>query len=185
MTYNIFRWYRPGAGRYTQADPIELEGGLNLYRYALDNPNRYFDPFGLKVCHCERRLDFKIGKFIFFVPTIGPLQHEFIEIIPDGTPCGGFNGPAWGWQNEGDGKGGVQPEQTPEVLPLLKCRAVPCIDEQKLQQNIQKDLKDPSGAYSFCNAPWKSGPWNQDNCQGWVDKVLAQSKKQPCCEDKK
>jgi len=36
---SIFRWYRAGRGRYTQADPTGLAAGLNLYAYALVNPN--------------------------------------------------------------------------------------------------------------------------------------------------
>jgi RHS repeat-associated protein len=46
-TYNIFRWYRAGWGRYTQADPATFEGGLNLYAYALDNPIVRYDRNGL------------------------------------------------------------------------------------------------------------------------------------------
>ena len=46
-SYNIFRWYRSGWGRYTQADPIGLEGGANLYTYANNNPHVFVDPGGL------------------------------------------------------------------------------------------------------------------------------------------
>ncbi len=46
-TYNIFRWYRAGWGRYTQADPIKLRGGLNLFEYAASSPARAIDPLGL------------------------------------------------------------------------------------------------------------------------------------------
>jgi RHS repeat-associated protein len=45
--YNIFRWYRAGWGRYTQSDPIGLQGGVNLYGYGNQNPLAYIDPFGL------------------------------------------------------------------------------------------------------------------------------------------
>jgi RHS repeat-associated protein len=45
--YNIFRWYRAGWGRYTQADPIGLVGGENLYRYARANPLTFVDRGGL------------------------------------------------------------------------------------------------------------------------------------------
>jgi len=48
--YNIFRWYRAGWGRYTQADPIGLQGGANLYGYALETPLVATDASGLKTC---------------------------------------------------------------------------------------------------------------------------------------
>jgi RHS repeat-associated protein len=48
-TYNIFRWYRARWGRYTQADPIGLSGGLNNYMYANMSPIQDHDPFGLYV----------------------------------------------------------------------------------------------------------------------------------------
>jgi RHS repeat-associated protein len=49
-TYNIFRWYRAGWGRYTQGDPIGLEAGTNPYRYSLANPLTIIDATGLTVC---------------------------------------------------------------------------------------------------------------------------------------
>jgi RHS repeat-associated protein len=52
--YNIFRWYKSSWSRYTQADPIGLAGGLNLYAYGAANPTRYLDPTGERVqlwCH--------------------------------------------------------------------------------------------------------------------------------------
>ena len=47
LTYNIFRWYRAGWGRYTQADPIGLMAGVNLFAYVYDNPLATADPTGL------------------------------------------------------------------------------------------------------------------------------------------
>jgi RHS repeat-associated protein len=48
LSYNIFRWFRAGWGRYTQADPMGLRGGINPYMYAGDNPLHYIDRNGLK-----------------------------------------------------------------------------------------------------------------------------------------
>ena len=56
--YNIFRWYKAGWGRYTQADAIDVsEGDINAYRYALSSPTRYTDPLGLDVRMCCRPID--------------------------------------------------------------------------------------------------------------------------------
>ncbi|WP_296266629.1 RHS repeat-associated core domain-containing protein [Pseudomonas sp. UBA6562] len=46
LHYNLFRYYDPDVGRFTQPDPIGLAGGLNLYAYA-PNPFTWIDPWGL------------------------------------------------------------------------------------------------------------------------------------------
>lgn len=48
--YNIFRWYRSGWGRYTQADPLGRRGDSNSYSYVAGNPVANVDPLGLKCC---------------------------------------------------------------------------------------------------------------------------------------
>src|SRR4051794_22645511 len=47
---NIFRWDREGWGRYTQADPIGLKGGMHSFAYAEPSPLAYADALGLKCC---------------------------------------------------------------------------------------------------------------------------------------
>ncbi|USL60313.1 RHS repeat-associated core domain-containing protein [Pantoea ananatis] len=49
MHYNLFRYYDPDSGRFTQHDPIGLAGGTNLYQYA-PNALGWVDPLGLMKC---------------------------------------------------------------------------------------------------------------------------------------
>jgi RHS repeat-associated protein len=47
VVYNGMRDYLPATGRYLQADPIGLRGGLARYGYAVGNPLSWIDPSGL------------------------------------------------------------------------------------------------------------------------------------------
>ena len=46
LYYNTFRYYDADAGRFSSEDPIGLNGGDNLYKYAA-NPLKWADPLGL------------------------------------------------------------------------------------------------------------------------------------------
>jgi RHS repeat-associated protein len=46
------RQYNPASSRFTARDPIEYDGGLNLYTYVQNNPILYSDPYGLCGIFC-------------------------------------------------------------------------------------------------------------------------------------
>lgn len=51
LNYNFYRDYDAASGRYTESDPIGLEGGIATYRYVRANPLLYVDSLGLQNVH--------------------------------------------------------------------------------------------------------------------------------------
>ena len=47
------RYYDPSIGRFISEDPIQFGGGINFYRYVLNNPLYWLDPFGLFEKKCN------------------------------------------------------------------------------------------------------------------------------------
>lgn len=46
LEYHSARYYLPWLGRWGSGDPIGIEGGINVYEYAKDNPVTYYDQTG-------------------------------------------------------------------------------------------------------------------------------------------
>ncbi|HYH10093.1 MAG TPA: FG-GAP-like repeat-containing protein [Thermoanaerobaculia bacterium] len=137
LYYNVYRWYRAGWGRYTQSDPIGMDGGdTNLYRYALSNPARFIDPSGLtcksgKCSDCPKgQWDFveasggfgatfgkSWGTSIFQCPSSGLVCEWRMSCTTVGVQVGIGGGPATGmvW---GGGKGCKCIEDIPNIDSL-------------------------------------------------------------------
>jgi RHS repeat-associated protein len=47
LKYNLHRYFDKDIGRYVTKDPIGQSSDINLYRYALSNPIKNYDPEGL------------------------------------------------------------------------------------------------------------------------------------------
>ena len=47
LRYNRNRYYDSQTGRFLSEDPIRWYGGFNFYRYVLNSPTKFIDPFGL------------------------------------------------------------------------------------------------------------------------------------------
>jgi RHS repeat-associated protein len=47
LSYVRGRWYDPQPGRFIQEDPLGVDGGVNVYLYAGDDPINGFDPSGM------------------------------------------------------------------------------------------------------------------------------------------
>ena len=83
LHYNFFRYYKPDAGLFVNQDPIGLEGGENLYQFAL-NTQIWVDPLGLAGRRGERGASGGKGGQNSANPykycrEFNPLQRKFIE----------------------------------------------------------------------------------------------------------
>ena len=86
-----------------QSDPIGLDGGINTYAYALNNPLKYIDPFGLEVWACNRAVN--------GFPFTG--NHAYLYDDSTSTSCG-MSG-SFGFGSNGAGEAGPNTDQCNKV----------------------------------------------------------------------
>jgi len=117
------RWYDPQPGRFIQEDPIGVDGGVNVYLYAGDDPVNGSDPSGMDpdpgdIC--------KIFGFDYVSFTNGnggcvvpggdePYQEPAIPVTAPADPPSTPSDPPW---THTDDPGSQQPSQPPSAKPL-------------------------------------------------------------------
>jgi RHS repeat-associated protein len=138
--YNYHRYYDPRTGRYLTADPIRLDGGVNLFAYVGGNPIHGVDSDGLKIEVCCRLLD------SWLVGSVIRQRHCYLKV--DGTTYGLYpeerNGITIGRPRKGDIRdtGGICQECVPKVNPL---KLEKCLDPKKCVEDAHNNY--PVGGY--------------------------------------
>jgi|GEM_PF-1487164 len=146
LHYNWFRYYDPKTGRYVEADPIGLDGGINLFTYAKNNPLIFTDVFGL-----DCNIEFCVVAPAFMPPYspnwLRPYVHAFLKI---GNSIGS-RPESWGFTvGPDDTKATAHVQREPRWRdPRIKCFPVKkvaggdceCWDCKEVSECVQKNIK--------------------------------------------
>lgn len=170
LHHNYFRDYDPTTGRYTQSDPIGLEGGINTYAYSLNNPINYSDPYGLWVMRCARKLGEKTSAPVY--PSGNPLRHDYISV--SGSILS-FQAGGTSVQDMISSQGRL--DKTGEFPTNAKCSLF-CGDDKfdKYAFEAATEIGEPT--YCVWGYPGTGAYKNGSrNCQTWADDVLELAKR--------
>jgi RHS repeat-associated protein len=165
INYNYFRDYDPNTGRYVESDPIGIEGGLNTYAYAFQNPLRFSDPYGLEVRFVCRALGGTLaftGKqhcFVFVSCPKEGWQTTFSLFSGGGLwPSGGYKR-----QNDPHDKPWAPSNKFNGVVTPQRCFADECAYEKEVVRRYQSF---PSGEVPYAPLGPNSNSFAQDLLTG-------------------
>jgi len=153
LSYNNARWYRPDFGRYTQADPIGLVGGSNLYAYVDDAPALTTDFFGLRK---RRKKDLTCQELLQKITNLeNQVNDRIFDMVIDklGQRYQPFYIPGDEFK-PGMSRGGH--------IDLLNKHSVAA---QKLRERYAKECEDDEPPGGSCPAPAPVAAPNNDNAK--------------------
>ena len=111
LSYNYFRDYEAGIGRYAQSDPIGLSAEISTYAYVSNAPLIFIDSYGLAKQYINLGKGYA-GRVDTFVTSGGESSFEIHVFKPSGDEVGLY-GPK-GWFNKHGFKG--RPKDLPEFV---------------------------------------------------------------------
>jgi RHS repeat-associated protein len=127
LHYNYHRYYDPSLGRYLSPDPLEIEGGLNLY-IGFDNPLTQIDVFGLWVAVFKRRCHWNADqmkdfdrKIAFYARTVAEHKHNGGAPL-NSPPCPSSTSASQAYKNCGKAA-------PPQKKPAGAGKAVDCTND--------------------------------------------------------
>jgi RHS repeat-associated protein len=195
LHYNYFRSYDSRTGRYSQSDPIGLDGGWNRFVYADGDGINSFDPYGLAACQVtfpnmpiDTGLGFSSANLgghggILTYDSKGATQyHEYgrypaSQATGVGLPADEGNVRRVGMPNlKFDKNGQPTPESMEALRKALQGKAgkgtsadLTCdadADEKKIRDYIKRIAEDANRAkYS-----WK--PWSSNQCRDFANRAF-------------
>ncbi len=149
LHYNYSDTYDPISGRFISSDPIGLYGGANLFAYVKNNPNKYFDPYGLLL-------------FEWYGNWGGPGRVNGKTYRPQGRGRNGRNRSAsTGWRESDDFPRVGEAAYISPIDPRDEAYYVhdSCISDCYKNQKIQcKEISNLGDCISLCDVDLSNNP---------------------------
>ena len=167
-TSPLYAFYNPKMGRWTTRDPIEEEGGKNLYAFCANNPISLYDMLGLAY-FAYRPLDFDFArrtgvlgnKLKYFDSKNQVWAHEQLIFQDGGAPVNiGFFNAAIGNDNPRQDSFHLLPQYIP-----IKGTYDDCVMREAVK-NVQPK---PYNVFTF-----QGRTTGQYNCQDYADDLRAE-----------
>jgi RHS repeat-associated protein len=84
LVYYGFRYYSPNIGRWINRDPIEEDGGVNLYGIVGNNPVNHIDPLGLQATAPNGNCNDPCSKLEQIIrQALRDVRHRGLDLLTD------------------------------------------------------------------------------------------------------